>query len=698
VVRTTPIDRYRNIGISAHIDAGKTTTTERILFYTGVSERLGEVHDGAAIMDYMAQEQERGITITSAATTCFWRGMDQQFPSHRINIIDTPGHVDFTVEVERSLRVLDGVVSLFCAVRGVEPQSETVWRQADRYGVPRVAFVNKMDRPGADFLRVVADIQARLGASPVPVQLPVGAADTFRGVIDLVRQRLVTWDDRTLGMRVVLGPVPAELQGLVREHRDRLLAAAAEGDDRLMARYLETGDLPEADLRAGLRRRTLAGDIVPVLCGSAFRNKGVQALLDAVVDYLPSPLDRPPTRGHGPDGALVDCLARDDEPFAALAFKVINDPDEGSFTFVRVYSGELRGGDEVYNASRRRPVRVGPLAQIHANEREAIDSIAAGDIAAIVGPLDATTGDTLTALSRPVALERMVFPEPVIAVQLEPRTDADAARLVPALARLAAEDPSLRVQADADSGQSLLAGMGELHIEIAIDRLRREYGVEVRPGPPRVAYRETIRQAVEQTGRFQRQGAASAPWAEVQLRLGPGVAGSGLVVRQSPATGAAPAVWREAAETAVREQAVAGILGGFPVVDTVVTVQALAGAPTGEVTAGLFHLAAGQAFRDGCARAAAALLEPIVRVEVVTPEQFMGDVNGDLTRRRGMLVGLDDSAAGRVVRAEVPLAEMFGYATTLRSLTQGRATYSMEFVRYHDVPPAMLANVVRKAG
>jgi elongation factor G len=695
VARTTPLHRYRNIGISAHIDAGKTTTTERILFYTGVSERLGEVHDGAAVMDYMEQEQERGITITSAATTCFWRGLDQRFEPHRITIIDTPGHVDFTVEVERSLRVLDGMVALFCAVRGVEPQSETVWRQADRYGVPRVAFVNKMDRPGADFLRVVGDIRDRLGATPVPVQLPLDGPGGFRGVIDLATSRAITWDDQTLGMRVESGPVPAALAAAVSEHRDRLLAAAAEGDEVLLARYLETGDLPPEAIRQGLRARCLRGEIVPVLCGSAFRNKGVQALLDAVVDYLPAPPDRPPVCGTLPGGGGAACGASDDEPFAALAFKLVHDPYYGDLTFVRVYSGMARPGDVVRNTRHGGEDTIGQLLQIHANEREELGEVRAGDIAAVVGLAEVTTGDTLAAPGRPVSLERMVFPEPVITVALEPRAAADQERLGPALARLAAEDPSVRVGTDPESGQVVLSGMGELHLEILVDRLRREYAVDVRSGAPRVAYREGIRRAVDQAGRFQRPGPGPAAAAEVRLRLEPLPPGSGLRFAAGAPGVAADRV--AAVEAGVREQAAAGVVAGYPVVDLAVTLLGVACEPP-DAAAGLFHVAAATAFRDGCGRAAAGLREPLVRVEVVTPEAFTGDVHGDLARRRGTLVGLDEAGSDRIVRAEVPLAEMFGYATGLRSLTQGRGTYSMEFVRYQDVPPGLLAAAARDAG
>jgi elongation factor G len=696
VARTTPIERYRNIGISAHVDAGKTTTTERILFYTGVSRRLGEVHDGAAVMDYMEQEQERGITITSAATTCFWKGMEQQFPEHRINIIDTPGHVDFTVEVERCLRVLDGAVCVFCAVRGVEPQTEAVWLQADRYGVPRIAFVNKMDRPGADFDRVVGEIRARLGANPVALQLPLGAEDRFRGVIDLVRMQAILWDDETLGASFQLTDIPADLVARAREHRDRLVAAAAEGDDRLLARYLEAGDLPADDIRRGLRRRSLAGEVTLVTCGSAFRNKGIQAVLDAVIDFLPAPTDRPPVRGVLADGRPGERRAGDDQPFAALAFKIISDPYYETLAFFRVYSGVLATGDNVYNPGRRRLDQVGKLLQIHADERAEIAEVRAGDIAAVVGLEGVVTGDSLVDPRHVITLEGMAFPEPVMAVTVEPRTAADQERLADALRRLAAEDPTCRVGSDPESGQAVVSGMGELHLEIITDRLRREFGVDANVGRPQVAYRETIRVTVEQDGRVTRQLAGRAQHGQVRLRLEPLPAGSGIHFHCALGDDRVPAAFLPAVEAGVLEQAAGGVVAGCPVVDVRVTLIDGSSHPT-DASELAFRLAAAQAFREGCARAMPVLLEPVMAVEVVTPEACLGDVNGDLSRRRGILQALDDSPGGRVVRAEVPLAEMFGYATSLRSLTRGRATFSMKFTRYGDVPAGLVQAVVRQA-
>jgi elongation factor G len=696
VARTTPIERYRNIGISAHIDAGKTTTTERILFYTGVSHRLGEVHDGAAVMDYMQQEQERGITITSAATTCFWAGMEQQFPEHRINIIDTPGHVDFTVEVERSLRVLDGAICVFCAVRGVEPQSETVWLQANRYGVPRIAFVNKMDRPGADFPRVLDEMRTRLGANPVAIQLPLGAEEQFRGVIDLVGMRAIIWDDQALGARFEFSPIPAALQPLAREYRDRLVAAAAEGDDALLARYLESGDLSAGDIRRGLRRRSLAGELILVTCGSAFRNKGIQAMLDAVIDFLPAPTDRHPVRGVLADGQPGERRASDEEPFAALAFKIVSDPYYDSLAFFRVYSGVLKAGDSVYNPGRNRHEQIGKLLQIHADERAEIPEVRAGDIAAVVGLTGVATGDSLVDAGNVITLEPMAFPEPVIAVSVEPRTAADQERLAAALRRLAAEDPSCRVGTDPESGQVIVSGMGELHLEIITDRLRREFGVDPNVGRPRVAYRETIRRALEHDARVTRQVAGHGQYGHVRLRLEPLPAGAGCRFASALPDDRILPAFLPAIEAGVREQAAGGVLAGCPVVDVMATLVDGSGHPT-DASETAYRLAAGQAFREGCARAMPVLLEPVMAVEVVTPEACLGDVNGDLARRRGILQAGDDSAAGRVVRAEVPLAELFGYATSLRSLTRGRATFSMKFTRYADVPPSLVEAAVRKA-
>ncbi len=690
--RTTPIEHYRNIGISAHIDAGKTTTTERVLFYTGVSHTMGEVHDGAAIMDWMEQEQERGITITSAATTCFWSGMDKQFPEHRINIIDTPGHVDFTIEVERCLRVLDGGVSLFCAVRGVEPQSETVWRQADRYGVPRIAFVNKMDRPGADFFRVVRQLQDRFGANPVPIQIPIGAEDRFRGVVDLVRMQAIYWDEATQGMRFELHDIPAELLAPAREYRERMVAQAAEASDELLAMYLETGDLPIPAIRKGLRIRTLKGEVVLVTCGSAFRNKGVQAVLDAVIEYLPSPADKPPVVGILESNRPGQRLASDDEPFAALAFKIAADPIAGNLTFFRVYSGVLNSGDTVFNPVKARRERIGRLLQMHANEREEISEVRAGDIAAAVGLDAVTTGDTLTDERHTITLEKIVFPEPVIFVVLEPRTGADQERLGPALRKLAEEDPTLRVGTDTESGQVLLSGMGELHLEVIADRLRREFNVDLTAGRPQVAYRETIRKAVEQEGRFVRQSGGRGQYGHVLLRLAPLPAGSGFRFENAADGSAIPAALVPAIEEAIREQMASGVGAGFPLVDIQVTVVDGSHHETDSSDAS-FRIASAMAFREGCARAGSVLLEPVMKVEVVTPEQFMGDINGDLSRRRGTVRGVDESAAGKIIRADVPLADMFGYATSLRSLSQGRATHTMEFARYSEVPPNIrLAN------
>jgi len=695
VPRTTPIEHYRNIGISAHIDAGKTTTTERVLFYTGVSHTMGEVHDGAAIMDWMEQEQERGITITSAATTCFWSGMDKQFPEHRINIIDTPGHVDFTIEVERSLRVLDGGVSLFCAVGGVEPQSETVWRQADRYGVPRIAFVNKMDRPGADFPRVVQQIRDRLGANPVPIQIPIGAEEGFRGVVDLVRMQAIYWDDATLGMNFELHDIPAEYLAAAREQRERMVSQAAEASDELLARYLETGDLAVSDIRKGLRIRTLKGEVVLVTCGSAFRNKGVQAVLDAVIEYLPSPADKPPVVGILEGNQPGQRFARDDEPFAALAFKIAADPIAGNLTFFRVYSGVLCSGDTILNPGKARHERIGRLLQMHANDREEIHEVRAGDIAAAVGLNDVTTGDTLTDERQVITFEKMVFPEPVISVALEPRTGADQERLGAALQKLAEEDPTLRVSSDPESGRALIAGMGELHLEIIADRLRREFGVEVTTGRPQVAYRETIRRAVEQEGRFVRQAGGRGQYGHVVLRLEPLATGSGFQFESLVGAAEIPAGYLPAIEEEVCALMSGGVRAGLPLVDIKVTL--LAGSHDEmDSSEASFRIATGMAFKEGCARAGSVLLEPVMKVEVVTPEQCMGDVNGDLGRRRGVVRAVDDSAAGKIIRADVPLAGMFGYATSLRSLSQGRATHSMEFARYAEVPQNARPAVARQ--
>ena len=695
--RSTPIEHYRNIGISAHIDAGKTTITERVLFYTGVSHKIGEVHDGAAIMDWMEQEQERGITITSAATTCFWSGMANQFPVHRINIIDTPGHVDFTIEVERSLRVLDGGLSLFCAVGGVEPQSETVWRQADKYGVPRVAFINKMDRPGADFKRVVQQMRERLGANPVPIQMPIGAEDEFRGVIDLVRMQAIRWDDATQGMRFELAEIPADLRAEAQDYRDRMVAEAAEGDEDLLKKYLEHGELSVSDIKKGLRRRTLNGEVVLVTCGSAFRNKGVQAVLDAVIEYLPSPADKPPVIGTLANDQSGAREASDDEPFSALAFKIATDPLVGNLTFFRVYSGVLSSGDTVFNPGKNKLEPIGRLLQMHANEREEIREVRAGDIAAAVGLTEVTTGDSLVDEKHVITLERMQFPEPVISVALEPRTKEDAEKIGRALQKLAEEDPSFRAHTDVEFSQTIISGMGELHLEVIVERLRREYGVEATVGRPQVAYRETIRKAVDQEGRFVRQSGGRGQYGHVHLRIEPLPHGSGYVFETAIVDGVVPGEFFPAVDRGIQEQMGSGILAGFPLVDVKVT---LLGGSSHSVDASelAFKIAASMAFKEGCARGSPVLLEPIMKVEVVTPEEFMGDVTGDLRRRRGALQGMDESVSGKIIRAVAPLAEMFGYATSLRSMSQGRATYSMEFSKYAEIPPSVAESLLKRDG
>ena len=694
--RTTPIERYRNIGIMAHIDAGKTTTTERVLFYTGISHKLGEVHDGAAVMDWMEQEQERGITITSAATTCFWHGMDGRMDEHRINIIDTPGHVDFTIEVERSLRVLDGACAVFCAVGGVEPQSETVWRQANRYQVPRIAFVNKMDRAGADFLRVVEQIASRLRATPVPVQLPIGAADDFQGVVDLIAGRAVYWNDEDRGSTFRVEDIPAGMAEACAGARERMVEAAAESGDALMEEYLERGDLPPERIREGLRARTLANDIVPVLCGSAFKNKGVQAMLDAVVRYLPAPTDVPAIRGELEDGGEAQRRSGDDEPFACLGFKVATDPFVGTLTFFRVYSGVLRSGDAVYNPRTTRKERIGRILQMHSNSREEIKEVRAGDIAAAVGLKDTATGDTLCDPQERVVLERMEFPEPVISVAVEPKTKADQEKMGVALQKLAGEDPSFRVSSDEESGQTIISGMGELHLEIIVDRMRREFGVEANVGAPQVSYRETIRKPVRQEGRFVRQTGGRGQYGHVWLDIEPQEAGSGFEFESKIVGGAIPKEYIPAVGKGVEEQMQNGILAGYPVVDVRVT---LFDGSFHEVDSSetAFRIAGSMAFREGAQNADPVLLEPVMRVEVVTPEDYMGDVVGDLNRRRGLVGGMEDSPAGKVIRAEVPLKEMFGYATDLRSATQGRATYTMEFEKYSEVPSGIAETVMARS-
>ncbi|MEZ5565621.1 MAG: elongation factor G [Gammaproteobacteria bacterium] len=683
--RTTPIEHYRNIGISAHIDAGKTTTTERVLFYTGVSRRIGEVHDGAAIMDWMQQEQERGITITSAATTCFWSGMAKQFPEHRINIIDTPGHIDFTIEVERSLRILDGGVSLFCATGGVEPQSETVWRQADKHRLPRIAFINKMDRPGADFYRVVRQLKDRLGANPVPIQIPIGSAAGFQGVVDLIRMRAIRWDESTQGMQYQMVDIPPEYCELAQEYRERMVAEAAEANDDLLSRYLETGDLVADDIRQGLRSRTLQGTAVVVTCGSAFRNMGVQAVLDAVVDYLPSPIDKPPVVGILESNGHGRRLASDDEPFSALAFKVASDPEFGSLTFFRVYSGVLQVGDTVLNATRRRHERVGRLLQMHANDSEEIPAVRAGDIAAASGFSSVATGDTLADENHVIVLDSIESPDPVIFMSLEPRTDADQQKMLAALHSLASEDPSFRVADEMESGQTVVSGMGELHLEIIIDRLRREFGVEVKAGVPQVACRETIRRAVEQEGHFVRQVDGQSHYGQVFLKLEPLAAGSGNRFESQVANTVIAERYWPAIETGTRRLLETGIVAGYPVIDVRVTL--IDGSCRAEDSSEFaFRKAAEMAVKEGLRNALPVLLEPVMIVNVVTPAEAIGDINGDLMRRRGELLNLEESPGGKIISALVPLAELFGYATRLRSMTQGRATYTMKFSRYAEVP------------
>ncbi|NCF38115.1 MAG: elongation factor G [Gammaproteobacteria bacterium] len=695
MARTTPITRYRNIGIMAHIDAGKTTTTERILFYTGVSHKIGEVHDGAAVMDWMEQEQERGITITSAATTCFWSGMGEQFDEHRINIIDTPGHVDFTIEVERSLRVLDGACAVFCAVGGVEPQSETVWRQANKYHVPRMAFVNKMDRQGADFLRVVDQIHDRLGSNPVPIQLNIGAEENFRGVVDLVKMKAIIWDESNMGVTYEELDVPGEMLADCEKFREKLVEAAAEANDELMEKYLDEGDLSEEQIYQGLRIRTLRGEIVPTLCGSAFKNKGVQAMLDAVVRYMPSPLDVPPIKGVNSEGEFEGERPADDKaPFAALAFKIATDPYVGNLTFFRVYSGVLNAGDAVYNSVRDKKERIGRVLQMHANSREELKEVRAGDIAAAVGLKDVGTGDTLCDISDRIMLERMEFPDPVISVAVEPRTISDQEKMGVALGKLAKEDPSFRVRTDEESGQTIISGMGELHLDIIVDRMKREFGVEANIGKPQVAFRETIRNTVEQEGKFVRQTGGRGMYGHVWLKLEPLPGGSGYEFENAIVGGVVPREYIAAVDKGVQEQMENGVLAGFPLVDVRVTLYdgSYHDVDSNEMA---FKLAGSLAMREGAQAADAVLLEPIMKVEVVTPEDYMGDVMGDLNRRRGIVAGMEESVSGKIIRASVPLAEMFGYATDLRSATQGRATYSMEFEKYDEAPKSVADSVIK---
>ncbi len=687
MARTTSLDRYRNIGIMAHIDAGKTTTTERVLFYTGVSHKIGEVHDGAATMDWMEQEQERGITITSAATTCFWKGMSQQFDEHRVNIIDTPGHVDFTIEVERSLRVLDGAVAVFCAVGGVEPQSETVWRQADKYQVPRLAFINKMDRIGADFLRVVGQIRERLGANPIPLQIAVGAEEDFKGVIDLVRMQSINWNESDMGVTYTLEDIPAELQSEAEKWRENLVEAAAEANEALMDAYLEKGDLTEDQIHQGIRIRTLAGEIVPAMCGSAFKNKGVQAMLDAVVHYLPSPLDVPAISGVDENGedSGEERKASDDEPFSALAFKIATDPFVGTLTFFRVYSGILKTGEMVFNPVKGKRERIGRILQMHSNSREEIKEVYAGDIAAAVGLKDVTTGDTLCDKSHPVTLERMDFPEPVISVAVEPKTTVDQEKMAVALSRLAQEDPSFKVRTDEDTGQTIISGMGELHLDIIVDRMKREFDVEANIGNPQVSYRECIRKSVEAEGKFIRQSGGKGQYGHVKIKLEPLPEGSGYEFEDAIVGGAVPKEFIPAAIKGMEEQLQNGVIAGSPVVDVKATLYdgSFHDVDSSEMS---FKVAGSLAIREAVLDADPTMLEPVMKVEVVTPEENMGDVMGDLTRRRGVVQGMDEAPSGKIIRAEVPLSEMFGYATALRSATQGRASYSMEFAKYAEVP------------
>lgn len=695
MARKTPIKRYRNIGIVAHIDAGKTTTTERILFYTGVSHKIGEVHDGAATMDWMAQEQERGITITSAATTCFWVGMNRQFDEHRINIIDTPGHVDFTIEVERSLRVLDGAVVVLCGCSGVQPQTETVWRQANKYQVPRMIFVNKMDRAGADFLRVVKQVKDRLGANAVPIQMTIGAEEKYTGVIDLVKMKSIVWNEADQGTTFHYGPIPDDLQSECDTLREGLVEAAAEASDELMEKYLEGGELTEDEIKWGLRQRTLRSEIVPVMCGSAFKNKGVQAVLDAVVEYLPAPIEVKAIDGTLEDGTVVQCPADDDAPFAALAFKIATDPFVGTLTFFRVYSGKLEGGSAVYNTVKDRKERVGRMVQMHANQRSEIKEVLAGDIAAAVGLKDVTTGDTLCDVDRKITLERMEFPEPVISVAVEPKTKADQEKMGVALGKLSHEDPSFRVHTDEETGQTIISGMGELHLEIIVDRMKREFNVEANVGKPQVAYRETIRKSVEVEGKFVRQSGGRGQYGHVWLRIEPLPADAEYEFHNEVVGGTVPKEYVPAVDKGVREQMKNGVIAGYPLLAMKVTIfdGSYHEVDSNEMA---FKIAGSMAMKEGAKKADPVLLEPIMAVEVVTPEDYMGDVIGDLNRRRGLVQGMDDSSSGKVITAEVPLSEMFGYATDLRSATQGRATYTMEFKKYAETPNNIAQEIIER--
>jgi len=688
VARKTPIERYRNIGISAHIDAGKTTTTERILFYTGVNHKIGEVHDGAATMDWMEQEQERGITITSAATTCFWKGMAGSFQEHRINIIDTPGHVDFTIEVERSMRVLDGACMVYCAVGGVQPQSETVWRQANKYKVPRLAFVNKMDRTGANFFKVHDQMRARLKANPIPLQVPIGAEENFKGLVDLVKMKAIVWSEEDKGVTFTYGPIPPEMEAVCAEWHSKMVESAAEANEELMNKYLETGELSEVEIKAGIRERTIKGEIVPMLCGSAFKNKGVQAMLDAVIEYMPAPTDIPPVKGMDENEEPITRHADDGEKFSALAFKLMTDPFVGQLTFVRVYSGVLSKGDTVYNPVRGKKDRIGRIVQMHANNRVEIDEIRAGDIAACIGMKDVTTGETLCDPDAIVTLERMVFPEPVISQAVEPKTKVDQEKMGMALSRLAQEDPSFRVRTDEESGQTIISGMGELHLEIIVDRMRREFGVEATVGKPQVAYRETIRGTVENAeGKFVKQSGGRGQYGHVVLKVEPNEIGKGFEFVDAIKGGVVPREYIPAVEKGLRETLPAGVLAGYPIVDVKVTLH-FGSYHDVDSNENAFKMAASMGFKDGMRKATPVLLEPMMAVEVETPEDYAGTVMGDLSSRRGMVQGMDDIAGGggKVIKAEVPLSEMFGYSTSLRSATQGRATYTMEFKHYTEAP------------
>ena len=698
MARSTPIGRYRNIGIVAHVDAGKTTTTERVLFYTGLSHKIGEVHDGAATMDWMEQEQERGITITSAATTCFWSGMDQQFDEHRVNIIDTPGHVDFTIEVERSLRVLDGAVVVFCGTSGVEPQSETVWRQADRYEVPRMVFVNKMDRQGADFLRVVEQIRDRLGANPVPIQLAIGAEENFRGVLDLIKQKAILWNEDDQGLTYEVEEIPSELAEEAAHWREQLVESAAEANEELMEAYLEEGELTEEQIREGLRIRTLANEIVPALCGSAFKNKGVQAMLDAVIEYMPAPTEVKAIEGTLADGETLETRSSsDDEPFSALAFKIATDPFVGTLTFFRVYSGVLSSGDSMYNSVKEKRERVGRMVQMHSNSRNEIKEVRAGDIAAAIGLKDVTTGDTLCSQNKPIVLERMEFPEPVIHVAVEPKSVADQEKMSVALGKLAQEDPSFRVSTDEESGQTIIAGMGELHLDIIVDRMKREFSVEANIGKPQVAYRETIRQEVEAEGKYVRQTGGRGQYGHVWIRITPLTdSEENFEFVDEIVGGVVPREYINAVSKGIEDQMQNGVIAGYPLINVRATLYdgSYHDVDSNEMA---FRIAGSMALREAANRANPVLLEPVMSVEVVTPEEYMGDVVGDLNRRRGLIDGMDENPAGKIIRSSVPLGEMFGYSTDLRSATQGRATYTMEFSRYEEVPNN-IAEGIKKAG